>query len=106
MPRAVKFERYGGVDVLRVVEVDRPMPGPEQVLIRMKAAGINPGEAAIREGALRQAVARDIPLGTGQRRCRRRRGSRKRGQEGRCRRRGHRIHAQSFQSRRTGCCRG
>ena len=51
MPRAVKFDRYGGIDVLRVVEVDRPVPGPEQVLIRMKAAGINPGEAAIREGA-------------------------------------------------------
>ena len=46
MPRAVKFDRYGGIDVLRVVEVDRPVPGPEQVLIRMKAAGINPGEAA------------------------------------------------------------
>ena len=51
MPRAVKFDRYGGVDVLRIVEVDRPVSGPEQVLIRMKAAGINPGEAAIREGA-------------------------------------------------------
>ena len=32
---------------MRVVEVDRPVPGPKQVLIRMKAAGINPGEAAI-----------------------------------------------------------
>ena len=50
MPRAVKFDRYGGIDVLRIVEVDRPVPGPEQVIIRMKAAGINPGEAAIREG--------------------------------------------------------
>jgi len=47
MPRAVKFDRYGGIDVMRVVEVDRPVPGPKQVLIRMKAAGINPGEAAI-----------------------------------------------------------
>ena len=42
MPRAVKFDKYGGIDVLRVVEVDRPVPGREQVLIRMKAAGINP----------------------------------------------------------------
>ena len=31
MPRAVKFDRYGGIDVLRIVEVDRPVPGPEQV---------------------------------------------------------------------------
>jgi hypothetical protein len=51
VPRAVKFDRYVGIDVLHVVEVDRPVPGPEQVLIQMKAAGINPGEAAIREGA-------------------------------------------------------
>ena len=50
MPRAVKFDRYGGIDVMRVVEVARPVPGPKQVLIRMKAAGINFGEAAIREG--------------------------------------------------------
>ena len=35
---------------MRVVEVDRPVLGPKQVLVRMKAAGINPGEAAIREG--------------------------------------------------------
>jgi hypothetical protein len=41
MPRAVKFDSYGGIDVMRVVEVDRPVPGPKQVLIRMKAAGIN-----------------------------------------------------------------
>ena len=105
MPRAVKFDKYGGIDVLRVVEVDRPVPGREQVLIRMKAAGINPGEAAIREGAFAKQWPA-IPLGTGQRPCRRRRGSRKRGQERRGRRRGHRFHEQSVQSRRTGCCRG
>ena len=32
MPRAVKFDRYGGIDVMRVVEVDRPVPKPKQVL--------------------------------------------------------------------------
>jgi NADPH:quinone reductase-like Zn-dependent oxidoreductase len=50
MPRAVIFDQYGGIDVLRVVEVDRPIPGPAQVLVRVKAAGINPGEVAIRQG--------------------------------------------------------
>ena len=30
MPRAVKFDKYGGVDVLHVVEVDQPVPGPKQ----------------------------------------------------------------------------
>ena len=56
--------KYGGIDVLHVVEVDRPVPGPEQVRVRINGSGINPGEAAIRRG-LRQAVACDISLGTG-----------------------------------------
>ena len=65
MPRAVKFDRYGGTDVLRIVEVDRPVPGREQVLIRMKAAGINPGEAAIREGAFAKQWPATFPSGQG-----------------------------------------
>ena len=65
MPRAVKFDGYGGIDVLRVVEVDRPVPGPEQVIIRMKAAGINPGEAAIREGAFAKQWPATFPSGQG-----------------------------------------
>ncbi len=39
MSRAVRFDRYGGVDVLRVVEVDRAAPAPGQALVRVKAAG-------------------------------------------------------------------
>jgi len=50
--KAVRFDRYGGVEVLKVVDVPRPAPGPGQVLVRLKAAGINPGEAKIREGLL------------------------------------------------------
>ena len=65
MPRAVKFDRYGGIDVLRVVEVDRPVPGPKQVLIRMTAAGINPGEAMIREGAFAKQWPATFPSGQG-----------------------------------------
>ena len=65
MPRAVKFDKYGGIEVLRVVEVDRPIPGPEQVLVRIKAAGINPGEAAIREGAFAKRWPATFPSGQG-----------------------------------------
>lgn len=50
MPRAVRFNNYGGIEVLQVGEVDRPKPGPGKVLVRVKAAGINPGEASIRKG--------------------------------------------------------
>ena len=51
MPRAVQFDHYGGVEVLNVVEVPRPTPGASEALVRVKAAGINPGESKIREGA-------------------------------------------------------
>jgi NADPH:quinone reductase-like Zn-dependent oxidoreductase len=63
--RAVRFERYGGVDVLEVLEVEDPVPGPGQVLVRVKAAGINPGEISIREGLLRERWPATFPSGQG-----------------------------------------
>jgi NADPH:quinone reductase-like Zn-dependent oxidoreductase len=65
MPRAVKFDHYGGIDVLRVVEVERPVPKPNQVLVRVKAAGINPGEIMIREGVFADRWPATFPSGQG-----------------------------------------
>jgi NADPH:quinone reductase-like Zn-dependent oxidoreductase len=63
--KAVRFDAYGGTDVLRVVEVPRPVPGEGQVLVRVKAAGINPGEAKIRDGALHDRFPATFPSGEG-----------------------------------------
>ncbi len=52
MPRAVQFDEYGGLDVLTVREVELRKLGKEDVLVEVKATGINPGEAAIRAGKL------------------------------------------------------
>ena len=65
MANAVRFDRYGPVDVLKVVEVERPVPGPGQVLVRVKAAGINLGEAKIREGLFRDRWPTPFPSGQG-----------------------------------------
>ena len=65
MPKAVRFDKYGGVDVLQVREVSRPVPGPGQVLVQVKAAGINPGEAKIREGLLDSLYPATFPSGEG-----------------------------------------
>ena len=65
MPRAVRFDRYGDVDVLNVVDVERPVPGPGEVLVRVKAAGINPGEASIRNGLLHERWPATFPSGEG-----------------------------------------
>ena len=65
MSRAVRFEEYGDVDVLNVVEVQDPVPGPGQLLVRVKAAGINPGEAKIRDGLLAERWPATFPSGQG-----------------------------------------
>ena len=65
MPRAVRFDRYGDVDVLNVVDVPRPVPGPGQVLVQVKATGINPGEASIRNGLLHERWPATFPSGEG-----------------------------------------
>ncbi len=63
--KAVRFGEYGGIDVLRVLDVPQPVPGPGQVLVQVKAAGINPGEAKIREGLLHARWPTVFPSGQG-----------------------------------------
>jgi NADPH:quinone reductase-like Zn-dependent oxidoreductase len=63
--RAVRFDDYGDVDVLYVAEVPDPVPAAGQALVRVKAAGINPGEAAIRRGAMRDLWPAEFPSGEG-----------------------------------------
>ena len=65
MPKAVRFDEYGGIDVLKVVEVPQPEPGAGQVLVQVKAAGINPGEAKIRDGLLHSMWPATFPSGEG-----------------------------------------
>jgi NADPH:quinone reductase-like Zn-dependent oxidoreductase len=63
--RAVRFDRYGGVDVLEVREVEDPAAEPGRVIVAVKAAGINPGEISIREGRLHQRWPSRFPSGEG-----------------------------------------
>jgi NADPH:quinone reductase-like Zn-dependent oxidoreductase len=65
MPKAVRFDEYGGTDVLHVAEVPRPAAGPGKVLVQVKAAGINPGEAKVREGLLAARWPATFPSGQG-----------------------------------------
>jgi len=65
MPLAVRFDEYGELDVLQVRQVARPEPGRGEVLVRVRAAGINPGENAIRFGALHHLWPATFPSGQG-----------------------------------------
>ena len=63
--RAVLFDRYGDRDVLYVADVPMPTPAADEVVVAVKAAGINPGEAKIRSGALRDSFPATFPSGEG-----------------------------------------
>src|SRR3954467_3201237 len=65
MPLAVRFDEYGDVDVLRIVEVPRPVPGPGGGLGRVVAAAVNPGEAVIRTGVAHAIFPATFPCGQG-----------------------------------------
>ena len=63
--RAVRFDEYGEIEVLRVDDVERPVPGAGQVLVKVAAASINPGERSIRIGVLHSLWPATFPSGQG-----------------------------------------
>ena len=65
--KAVVCDRYGPPDILRLEDVERPLPGPDEVLIRIRATTVNRSDTETRRGS--PAVAR---LLTGLRRPRHR----------------------------------
>ena len=61
----MRFDQYGDIDVLEVRDVDKPVPANGEVLVEVKAVGINPGEAMIRRGALHDRWPSTFPSGQG-----------------------------------------
>jgi NADPH:quinone reductase-like Zn-dependent oxidoreductase len=50
--KAARFSRFGGPDVLEIVDLPDPHPGPGQVRIAVRAAGVNPSDWKKREGLM------------------------------------------------------
>ena len=65
MPRAVELSAYGGVDQLRIVEIAKPTPQANEIVVRVVASGTNPGEISIREGLLKDVFPKEFPFGQG-----------------------------------------
>jgi NADPH:quinone reductase-like Zn-dependent oxidoreductase len=60
--KAIQIPHYGGAEVLRLVEIDRPSPLDGEVLIQVKAASLNPVDSKIRNGYLKDIIPLPLPL--------------------------------------------
>ncbi|GAA2358854.1 NADP-dependent oxidoreductase [Dactylosporangium salmoneum] len=59
--KAIRFDTFGGPEVLHVAEVPVPDPGPRQVRIRVRASGVNPVDSTIRSGAMQAIIPTTLP---------------------------------------------
>lgn len=59
--KAVRYHRYGASDVLTYEDAPRPVPGPQQVLVRVAATSFNPVDAGIRGGYLAEVYTVAFP---------------------------------------------
>jgi NADPH:quinone reductase-like Zn-dependent oxidoreductase len=60
--KAVMFTEYGGPGVLRVDDVEEPHPGPGQIRIGVRAAGVNAIDWKTRSGMLREIMPASFPV--------------------------------------------
>jgi NADPH:quinone reductase-like Zn-dependent oxidoreductase len=59
--KAVMFTEYGGPEVLHVADVEEPHPGPGQIRVAVRAAGVNPVDWKARSGMLREVMPVSFP---------------------------------------------
>jgi len=55
--KSIRVHQFGDPDVLRLEDIPDPAPGPGQVVVRLKAIGVNPVDVSIRTGAYRATVS-------------------------------------------------
>jgi NADPH2:quinone reductase len=60
--KAIVCNEYGRADVLHYTVVPDPVPGPNEVRVKVSAAGVNPVDAKIRQGLLLQRLPHQLPI--------------------------------------------
>ena len=64
--KAVRINEFGGAEVLKIEEIERPVPAADEILVKVSASGVNPVDWVIRNGendALRPLMKLPITLG-------------------------------------------
>ena len=63
--RAAIFNKFGGTEVLEVAEVEKPRAKADQVLVRVRAAAVNPKDTFVRKGRFRLFTGQRFPMLSG-----------------------------------------
>lgn len=61
MPKAYGFTTYGGTETQEMLDVPKPAPGAGEVLVAVRAAGVNPVDWKIRQGYLAEVMPLELP---------------------------------------------
>ena len=69
--RAITYDKYGGYDLLRLNEIERPAPKKGEVLVRVRAAGLHIGDCfAVKGSPFLMRTTRSVRISfTGRRMC-------------------------------------
>lgn len=60
--KAIILEGFGGIDKLKLIEVPTPTPADDEILIKIKCAGVNPVDWKIRAGYLKERIPHELPI--------------------------------------------
>ncbi|MDQ1722383.1 MAG: hypothetical protein QOI26_2117 [Pseudonocardiales bacterium] len=61
MPKVFRFREYGGPETQEFADVGKPQPGPGEILLAARAAGVNPVDHKVRSGRFRDFQSRALP---------------------------------------------
>ena len=59
--RAARYHEYGTTQTLVVEDAPEPHPGPDEIRVRVAAAGVNPVDWKVRSGGVRHMLPVDLP---------------------------------------------
>ncbi|WP_062212734.1 NADP-dependent oxidoreductase [Demequina oxidasica] len=60
--KAITYAQFGNTEVFELTEVADPHPGPDSIVVEVKAAGINPVDYKVREGYLAGLIDTQFPV--------------------------------------------